>query len=491
MAHPGPGVYGNQDGFLLRRLSVSHMGDMTLPFDPESWMRRRTSKDMGFSTSPSHAGMGRRPSLFRELEQSGVHLSEPLPSFIDGHGPHQSEASTLAANSKDGKDDTSADVSASSMRAPPMVVSDRRHSMSMNWGGSIGTPSNFVNMHGAPGMQAMQGMNMNMNMGMGVYGMPPQVQVPDRSMSSGVFQNGYIPTPSPGTTSHSVHTQMPFSASSMQGHSHAHPMAMMASMYGPPGLQMASAMVNTSHAPAPTPDSPMSDATWSSPSMPHLARFAMLSKTGRTTFHPWSKPIDDNHPEDSEWYKTSVYTLCMRIELQLDYPDDELEAHVDLVHHIDLTPIADGLTMHREAPFKIKKRSFACFQGRIGPFAPQKFSFVHNGKHAPFRLRVRIRCPSLAGVEFSTISPPFMVKSKKPKDRQTAQEPIKDRKRQRTDQQAQALDDAFDRAASPHTTRSGDSDRAFGVSFSTANLPVDEAAKLFEVMSSNKRSRRS
>jgi hypothetical protein len=152
---------------------------------------------------------------------------------------------------------------------------------------------------------------------------------------------------------------------------------------------------------------------WTQAEMTNVKRVTILSKTGRTTYHPW-KGTDCDDPEDAEWYKTSVYTLCMRIELTEEVQLEEFEAEVMLLNDADLSIVADGLKMHKMGPFRVGRRSQAMYQGEIGPFQPSTYSFNHNGEHMRFRLSVVIRNMK-SQQDCCIVSPSFLIKSKKPK----------------------------------------------------------------------------
>eukprot|EP00762_Andalucia_godoyi_P008101 ANDGO_02172.mRNA.1 hypothetical protein len=320
------------------------------------------------------------------------------------------------------------------------------------------------------------------------------------------------------------------------------------------------------------PQAPLTNAptSWSLPPIPGLMRFTMLSRTGRTDFHVWLNATSEVTPEDSEWYKTSVYTLLLRLEILpmftgqyygdfsacIELLDMDGEVVKDgILHHIssDLpahgnsgssgsakpnssrlpsgmqyknrsqasllnaaigaifeqeradrvndrmeasrkeptgTPItskqslADGpgqkdrlsddstssdhespvgsgrqngesgtTSTDRDIPYIIKMRESMCWQGKVGPFSLQRYSFVHNGKHAPFRLKVTLTAPSAgsssggAASSWVTMSPPFLVKSKKPKHVVSNHLSLRERKRGRADVHEAQIDAAFERAA--------------------------------------------
>jgi hypothetical protein len=160
----------------------------------------------------------------------------------------------------------------------------------------------------------------------------------------------------------------------------------------------------------------------------------VLSKTGRISLHPWRAGSDSNHPEDAEWYKTSVYTLSARLEFAPGHSPPvatastsptnhqpngggQIIADVMLVHSADHSIVDEGLTLQKAGPFVITPRGSDVCQGEIGPFSPAKFSFRHNykdGDHPRFRLRLTFRIPG-DHIEYESFSPAFLVKSKKPK----------------------------------------------------------------------------
>eukprot|EP00762_Andalucia_godoyi_P002493 ANDGO_02725.mRNA.1 hypothetical protein len=175
-----------------------------------------------------------------------------------------------------------------------------------------------------------------------------------------------------------------------------------------------------------------SEHTWSVPGLPLLKHFVVLSKTGRISYHPWRASASQSNPEDSEWYKTSVYTLSARIEFSASpfsvipgaSPGSVLAADVFLVHAHDFTIVDDGLSFHKEGPFVFVQRSPEIFTGELGPLSPAKFSFRHNykdGEHPRFRLCLQFKAQGLVNggdvqpAEWTCFSPPFLVKSKKPK----------------------------------------------------------------------------
>eukprot|EP00762_Andalucia_godoyi_P004600 ANDGO_05092.mRNA.1 hypothetical protein len=152
---------------------------------------------------------------------------------------------------------------------------------------------------------------------------------------------------------------------------------------------------------------------WTQAEMPNVKRVTILSKTGRTQYHPW-KGSDLEDPEDVEWYKTSVYTLCMRIELNEELALEEFETEVHLHTDSDLKVVDAGLKFHKCGPYRIGRRSQAMYQGEIGPFSPIVFSFNHNGEQARFRISITIK-NLRTGDECIVVSPSFIIKSKKPK----------------------------------------------------------------------------
>eukprot|EP00762_Andalucia_godoyi_P004602 ANDGO_05209.mRNA.1 hypothetical protein len=111
----------------------------------------------------------------------------------------------------------------------------------------------------------------------------------------------------------------------------------------------------------------------------------------------------------------------------------EFEAHLYLVSDGDFVVVEGGLKFHKSGPYRISRRSAGIFQGELGSFSPTRFSFVHNGEHNRFRVLVAIhavpvssnssdapaakRKPASAssGQWYYTLSPPFLIKSKKPK----------------------------------------------------------------------------
>lgn len=207
------------------------------------------------------------------------------------------------------------------------------------------------------------------------------------------------------------------------------------------------------------------------PPIPGLLGFSVMSRTGRIAYHPWRPTQDSIHLEDSEWYKTSIYTLCVRLDFASSpslpdaefhdcvFPHEQLLVEVFLVHASDLSTVDGGLQSHKAGPFVVAKRGPGVFSGEVGPFSPAKFSFRHSYRdsganvssgssgdgaaalstsdqqlqqqqqqqqqHPRFRLRLDLSCQSdnndasppdgKKKCIWSTYSPPFIVKSKKPR----------------------------------------------------------------------------
>jgi hypothetical protein len=80
-----------------------------------------------------------------------------------------------------------------------------------------------------------------------------------------------------------------------------------------------------------------------------------------------------------------------------------------------LTVIEGGIKFHRAGPFRIVRRSSGVLQGELGSFSPNRFSFVHNGEHNRFRVLVALHSVREPEKTYYTISPGFLIKSKKPK----------------------------------------------------------------------------
>lgn len=167
-----------------------------------------------------------------------------------------------------------------------------------------------------------------------------------------------------------------------------------------------------------------SEKDWTRPVIPGMKEFAVLCKTGRCNFHRWAPAEDNARPHDSEWYKTSVYSMCLRLEVDSsDSAVEEILASLELVQFDDLEIVDGGLLFSGKGKSaRLRSKSPGVFHGRLGPFSPSKFSFVHNGKHVPFRLKLTMDVTSAANsdrgaarsVSYISLSPPIFVKSKKP-----------------------------------------------------------------------------
>eukprot|EP00762_Andalucia_godoyi_P008097 ANDGO_02162.mRNA.1 hypothetical protein len=171
---------------------------------------------------------------------------------------------------------------------------------------------------------------------------------------------------------------------------------------------------------------------WSIPAIPGLTGWSVQTKTGRTSFHSWTSAMAENQPEDTEWYKTSVYTVQVRMDFNpsevpmptasnLANPSTiyNYEMELTLAQHNDTNYIMqEGLRFTRGGPYHLKRKGQSTWVGRTCTFQPSRFSFVHNGKHIPFRLRLSVRGLNAQGqrvAEWISVSPPMFVKSKKPK----------------------------------------------------------------------------
>jgi hypothetical protein len=179
---------------------------------------------------------------------------------------------------------------------------------------------------------------------------------------------------------------------------------------------------------------------WSFPAIEGLQQWMVMSKTGRNVLHAWTSAIDENQPEDTEWYKTSVYTFSIRADFAPGYcttgpdgldEDRDFELELELIGHDDHVLVSDALKFHKSAISKLKRRSPVTFLAKIGPFSPMKFSFVHNGKHVPYRFRIVIREMRLGRcvAQYESLSPPLFLKSKKPKGSVSIHEAAKTKKR--------------------------------------------------------------
>lgn len=200
---------------------------------------------------------------------------------------------------------------------------------------------------------------------------------------------------------------------------------------------------------------------WSTPTMPFLKSFSVLSKTGRTNFHRWKVASDNSRPYDSEMYRTSIYTIKVEMELadetcgydaesgqqqqhQLGPVSVEFDCTLQMVeHHLPSSPLLDGIALQvppgataiaagaqardgtkasplpkssPSAHFRVRSKGGIPHRltGKTCRFIPGRFSFIHNGKHMPYRMLLTIR-DVRSGQLFTSVSPPFFVKSKKPK----------------------------------------------------------------------------
>lgn len=167
---------------------------------------------------------------------------------------------------------------------------------------------------------------------------------------------------------------------------------------------------------------------------------AVESRTGRTPYHRWNGPSSGLMPnlgircadsllpvvsyDDREWFKTSVYTLSVRIILDtpLAVQWSSLEASLFMLRGEDSRAVDSpdgGILFQKPNAFEMRRVSagdstIVQFDGEVGPFSPTMFSFVHHSIHKLFKLRLQIRHPA-TGFGFACDSPNFVIKSKKPK----------------------------------------------------------------------------
>eukprot|EP00762_Andalucia_godoyi_P006769 ANDGO_00951.mRNA.1 hypothetical protein len=179
--------------------------------------------------------------------------------------------------------------------------------------------------------------------------------------------------------------------------------------------------------------------------------FGVFTKTGRTCYRAWTPPILDVlsdvivDPGDAEWYKTTVYTLLIRIDATSS-PSGIFGEQALAVNSVDGKPRLrffakvelldrsgsvvrdcfrkegveqrEGEFSSLMAPVVSRDQPFT-FQCTIGPFSIQKHSFACKDNPSPFSLRLTFlmvdaetAVESVVGV---SSSPKFLVRSKKPK----------------------------------------------------------------------------
>eukprot|EP00762_Andalucia_godoyi_P004821 ANDGO_07289.mRNA.1 hypothetical protein len=233
-------------------------------------------------------------------------------------------------------------------------------------------------------------------------------------------------------------------ASAYSGESIANP-GMFSMSNGPSGSSSSSSHSSTAGSPHTQPEKIPStrDATentnefdfldpaldWSIPAIPGLCGWSVQTKTGRTSFHNWTSAVSKNQPEDAEWYKTSMYTMQLRMELNpFELPAlNELdltticgyEMELSLVgHEVSTDVMEEGLRFTCGGPFHLKRKETSTWIGRTDRFQPTLLSFINIGMRTPFRLRLSIHGLSAHRArvaEWNSVSPVMSVKSKKRK----------------------------------------------------------------------------
>jgi hypothetical protein len=173
-----------------------------------------------------------------------------------------------------------------------------------------------------------------------------------------------------------------------------------------------------------------------------IVELKILQKTGRLPFHLWNGTVSSASPhfqalrcqdsnsdllsvvyDDSIWYKTSVYTFHLRIIVKKPFAQlhGKLRCFLMLCKDdgTDYVDNGGGIDFHRPSPFDINRApllddSVMKYEGDVGPFQLNAFSFVHHGQQRMFRFRLRIALPDSRCI-CEHLSPPFCIKSKKPK----------------------------------------------------------------------------